>query len=277
MSPTTHEHPLTIAPAKTIADFRAIEVLQEEIWGTSAMDVVPDHLLLTIAKNGGIVLLAQRAARPVGFAFGFLGKTAEGELKHCSHQAGVIPAEQNTGVGYALKLAQREAALAQELSLMTWTFDPLQSRNAHFNMRKLGATSRIYLPELYGTMRDALNADIPSDRLEAHWRLNAPDTLRRLTGTLSAPEVSAAVLNPCRTDALGFPVPPDTPQKLSARRHFIEIPADIAAIKAKNHPLALAWRMHTRELFRHCFSAGYHICDFIYQPADNRAFYVLTN
>ncbi len=274
----THETDFTITPAKTIADFRAIEVLQEKIWGTSAMDVVPDHLLLTVAKNGGIVLLAQRAGRPIGFAFGFLGKTAEGELKHCSHQAGVIPAEQNTGVGYALKLAQREAALAQGLSLMTWTFDPLQSRNAHFNMRKLGATSRIYLPELYGTMRDALNTGIPSDRLEALWRLNAPDTLRRLAGAIPAPEVSAAaVLNPCRMDASGFPVPPDTPKELSARRHFIEIPADIATIKAKNHPLAVAWRMHTRELFRLCFSAGYHICDFVYQAADNRAFYMLTN
>ncbi len=272
-----HKNNLQITAAKTIAEFRCIEDLQQQIWGTSAMDVVPDHILLTFAKNGGIVLLARRADAPVGFAFGFLGKTADGALKICSHQAGVIPTEQNRGVGFALKVAQREAALAAGISVMTWTFDPLQSRNAHFNMRKLGATSRKYLPELYGTMRDALNADIPSDRLEAFWQLNSPETESRLAGASPTPELSAApMLNPCKKDDMGFPVPSVTRINLTERRYFVEIPADIQAIKKNNRPLAVTWRLHTRAIFQKAFEAGYHICDFVYCAAEARAFYMLS-
>lgn len=271
-----HNSAIEVSPAQTMAEFQVIEQLQQRVWGSVDLDVVPDHMLLTVAKNGGIVLIARRAGEPVGFAFGFLGKTATGELKICSHQAGVIPTEQNAGVGFALKAAQREAALAQGIGLITWTFDPLQSRNAHFNMRKLGATSRIYLPELYGIMRDTLNAGIPSDRLEARWELDSSEAVRRMAGQSPTPEVlPVQVLNLGEKNGAGFPVSAANPNPLSERRHFIEIPADIAAIKEKNKPLAIEWRMQTRALFQEAFAVGYAITDFVFRAADQRAFYVL--
>ena len=89
------------------------------------MEVVPDHLVLTMAKEGGDVLLAiAEDGQPVGFGYGFLAMTEDGRLKLASHQVGVLPAYQDTGLGYQLKLAQRAAALASNIELITWTFDP---------------------------------------------------------------------------------------------------------------------------------------------------------
>ncbi len=267
---------LEITSATTIDDCRQIEILQEKIWGGPTIDIVPDHMLLTIAKNSGVVLLAQRNGEAVGFAFGFLGKTADGQLKHCSHQAGVLPGNQNGGVGYQLKLAQRTAVLAQGIELMTWTFDPLQSRNAYFNMRKLGVVSNTYLRELYGTMRDGLNAGLASDRLEVTWRLNSEPVRLRLAGRFPAPKIEAGqVLNRSARDARGFFVPPENEPVFAEKRHFLQIPPDINALKSADMPLAIAWRAHTRQLFERAFLLGYTITDFVFSRGEKAAFYVL--
>ena len=267
---------LEIISATTIENCRRIEYLQEKIWGGPASDIVPDHMLLTFAKNGGVVLIAVRDGQDVGFAYGFLGKTADGQLKHCSHQAGVLPGSQNSGVGYRLKLAQRAAVLAQGIELTTWTFDPLQSRNAYFNIRKLGAVSNTYFRELYGVMRDGLNAGLPSDRLEVAWRLNSEPVRRRLAGDFPPPKIdSARVLNPCALDGRGLPLPPDRTQSPVENRHFLQIPPDINAIKSADMPLAIAWRAHTRQLFEQVFARGYTLTDFVFSRGENTAFYVL--
>ena len=265
-----------IISAASIDDCRRIEVLQTKIWGGPAIDIVPDHILLTIAKNGGVVLLARRNGEPVGFAFGFLGKTTTGQLKHCSHQAGVLPGSQNSGVGYQLKLAQRAAVLAQGIELMTWTFDPLQSRNAYFNLRKLGAVSHTYFRELYGTMRDGLNAGLASDRLEVAWHLTAEPVQQRLAGKFPPPKLDAAqVLNRCARNTRGFFIPPETVNPFAEKRHFLQIPANINAIKNADMPLAIAWRAHTRSLFEQAFARGYTLTDFIFLRGENAAFYIL--
>jgi len=267
---------LEIISATSIDDCRRIEVLQTKIWGGPAIDIVPDHMLLTIAKNGGVVLLAQRNGEAIGFAFGFLGKTAAGQLKHCSHQAGVLPGNQNGGVGYQLKLAQRAAVLAEGIELMTWTFDPLQSRNAYFNMRKLGAVSNTYFRELYGTMRDGLNAGLASDRLEAAWHLSGEPVRQRLAGESFPPKVETGqILNRCRRDTRGFFVPPTTIKPFAQKRHFLQIPSNINAIKTVDMPLAIAWRTHTRHLFEQAFSQGYTVTDFVFSRGEKTAFYML--
>ena len=137
-----------------------------------------------MASAGGIVLLASARGGPVGFAYGFTGRSASGQLYHRSHAAGVLASCRDSGVGRALKLAQRRRALAQGLDLMVWTFDPGQSRNAHFNLNRLGAVARRFHRDYYGTRTDPLNQGRPSDRLVVEWYLDsarsrAVDRVRR--------------------------------------------------------------------------------------------------
>ena len=154
---------IEISLVQTHDEYRAVERIQRVVWGHGDLDVVPDHLLVTMQKNGGLVLgafetlpeegLGPQEEHAIGLALGFVGRSPAGMIKHCSHMVGVAPAYQNQNVGYRLKLAQREHVLAQGIDLITWTFDPLESRNARLNFRKLGGTCNTYLREVYGHMR----------------------------------------------------------------------------------------------------------------------------
>lgn len=264
----------TIYPVTTIEDCRRLEDLQIEIWGSDRTDVVPDHLLLTMAKNGGILLAAKEDERMIGFVFSFQGQAADGTRKHASHMAGVVADTQCKGVGTRLKLAQREAALAQGITLMTWTFDPLISRNANFNFRKLGATCRTYYRELYGAMRDGINQGLNSDRMQVDWQMDSERVQARIDGTFIPTEFDPAlVLNRTALNAAGLPVPPDAVGSLTEARHFIEIPAHIDALKAADVLLAQAWRSNTRYLFETAFAAGYRAVDFV--RVGDESYYVI--
>ena len=165
--------------------------LQRRVWGSDPLDVVPNHVTVTVLKNGGALLGAYAQDGPpetggmVGAAFWWIGATApkpfaEGAvappvLKICSHMAGVLPTWQGKGVGRLLKLKQREMILAQGLTeWVTWTYDPLQRVNAVFNMHRLGATCNSYYRNVYGTMHDTLNAGSPSDRFQVDLALVQP-------------------------------------------------------------------------------------------------------
>jgi predicted GNAT superfamily acetyltransferase len=256
-----------IISANTIQDFEAIEWLQAELWGP--VGVTPSHLLLTIAKEGGVVLLALVDDRPAGFAFGFIGLTGEGQLKLASHQAGVLPAFQDSGLGYQLKLAQREATLSQGIKLMTWTFDPLQSRNARFNLRKLGVVCRTYLPNLYGEMTDALNQGLPSDRFLADWQLDSTHVVRRLAGQSPEPRPNDyPILNPASQQE-GWLVPAGQFNLTNVPAFLVEVPADFSRLKATAPDLALAWRIHTRQIFCSALEAGYAAVDLLRHQGRN--------
>ena len=148
-----------IRPLRTLDDFRAAEDVQRAAWQSDELDIVPLHMLLTVAKNGGVALGAFAQDQLIGFVFGFLGTgehrygpeaPAAVKLKHCSHQMGILPEWQSKGVGFALKVAQREAVRGQGLRLITWTYDPLESKNARLNILKLGAVCHTYYRDLYG-------------------------------------------------------------------------------------------------------------------------------
>ena len=125
--------------------------MQRQVWPGTDLDVVPLHLLTTVAHNGGLVLGAFHGDRMVGFLLGFLG-TDEGQpnrpalarLKHCSHMLGVLPEYRGQHIGYQLKLAQRDYVSVQGVRLITWTYDPLESRNARLNIARLGAVCNTY-------------------------------------------------------------------------------------------------------------------------------------
>ncbi len=268
---------LFITPVTTIEECRQIEDLQVEIWNTNLLDVVPDHLLITVAKNGGSVLLARWKDKPVGFTMAFPAETEDGQRKFASHMAGVLPAYQRQNIGYKLKLAQRQVALNKGIELITWTFDPLVSLNARFNMGKLGAVSNTYFRSLYGDMRSALSAGLPSDRLQADWWLNSAHVQTKLSAAQApVPPDEALVLNPSPAMTNRHPAPASTLRPLCESRHFIQIPPDIEALKAKDMPLALAWQQQIRRLLEDAFAAGYFITDFVRLKGKNESYYLIN-
>jgi predicted GNAT superfamily acetyltransferase len=270
---------IEIRPIKTEDEYHAVERLQRNIWGMQDIEIIAFETLMTAHKNGGVMLgafdIVENEERMVGFVFGFVGLTADGRVKHCSQIAGALPGYRDRGVGYALKLKQREIVMAQGIDLITWTFDPLESRNARFNFHKLGATSSVYLRNLYGAMRDELNAGLPSDRFQVEWRITSPRVEARLRGETGVSSASAlmaegvALINP---PVAGEPLRPSTKPLVEKERMLIQIPSDFQSLKAADKNLALEWRLHTRALFEEAFAKGYVVTDLLVEGG--RSYYL---
>ena len=266
--------PIEIRPITDAAGCTAVEQLQIDAWQMDDnLEVVPGHLLLTFHKNGGVLLGAYAEARLVGFVAGFVGLMGDGRFKHASHMMGIHPEFQGQGIGTRLKLAQRQAVQQQGLDLITWTYDPLETGNARLNIHKLGAVCRTYIPNLYGEIV-GINAGLPSDRFQVEWQINSAHVENRLAGQdvgeTAVPE--HLILNPV-VGKNGRPT--ETPNSPSETRHFVQIPANIQALKARDLPLALAWRLHTRQLFTDLFTEGYVVTDFVGE--NGRTFYQLMS
>jgi predicted GNAT superfamily acetyltransferase len=138
-------------------------------------------MFIVARKSGGQVLFACDQDKPIGFALAFAA-IDEGTIYLHSHMVGVVPGYQNRGVGRLLKLAQREDAIARGIRLIEWTFDPLQLRNAHFNLVRLGAVARRYIPNFYGRTSSPLHAGLPTDRLVAEWWIQSTRVANILSG-----------------------------------------------------------------------------------------------
>jgi predicted GNAT superfamily acetyltransferase len=266
-------------------DMTAVEALQRAVWPGSETDVVPAHMLITAVHNGGLLVGAFVNEQLIGFVFGFPGIefTPDGPRpKHCSHMMGIHPAQRDAGIGFALKRAQWQMVRHQGLDHITWTYDPLLSRNAYLNIAKLGAVCNIYRRSEYGDMRDGLNAGLPSDRFLVDWWINTRRVDRRLSKRARRPlkldDFSKAELQPLyslqlRTDQL--PRPPEHFSPLDANLTLAEIPSDFSVLKGADFSLARDWRFFTREVFETAFAAGYIVTDFIYDQS--RSFYVLAH
>lgn len=260
------------------------EELQKRIWEMpDYRDVVPAHLLITAAKNGGIFVGAFDGGAMVGFAFGFLGSEVASDgsarrLKHTSHMLGVVPDVRVKGLGAHLKWFQRQVALAQGLDLMTWTYDPLQAVNAHLNLARLGARARRYYRDAYGDMTDALNAGVASDRFEVEWYLKSARVSEHELGhTTSENYADAQKIYRVEWDADALPTIAKE-DALADEAVMVEIPADYNALKAMNRALAVEWRERTRQTFERAFELGYVACDALRKTDENgraRAFYLL--
>jgi len=243
--------PIAIRLARTREDYAGCEELSRSIWGAAERNVVPRELLLTMQLNGGIV---QGAWLPdgtiVGFVFGFLGER-DGRLRLCSHQLGVLPAYRGTGLGVQLKLAQAEVARRRGLDLITWTFDPLEARNAYINLHRLGAIARRYDRDHYGVMDDELNRGLSTDRFEAEWWLMKP----RSVPAAGQPTVMLGVGSHGDPRRLHFDL-------RGASSAFIAVPKDFQAIKLQSMGLARLWRTETRAAFEAALAAGLIAVDF---------------
>ncbi len=282
---------ISIRPLHTAEQMAQLEQLQRSIWPDSETDVVPAHLLLTMATNGGIVLGAELDGQIVGFVFGFLGtdqespnRVAMARLKHCSHQLGVHPDQRNRGLAVALKWAQRAQVMRQGIRLVTWTYDPLMSVNAHLNIRRLGAVCRTYKRDVYGDMRDELNRGVASDRFQVDWWVTSNRVESRFEGErppLDLANYLSAGAQKAVSAGLGddrLPQPSEHLEALNGNLVLVEIPPDILEIKSTDLELAREWRSITRSVFERAFEAGYIVTDFVHLAGETfpRSYYVLS-
>lgn len=277
----------TIRLLETPEEMTAVEELQRQVWPGDETGIVPAHLLITAAHNGGLVLGAYEGEEMLGFVFGFPGieSLPDGpHPKHCSHMLGILESYRDSGLGFALKRAQWQMVRHQGISHVTWTYDPLLSRNAQLNIAKLGAVCDTYLRSQYGDMRDGLNAGLPSDRFQVDWWIRARRVERRLSkrsrGTLSLHQFQTAetqLLYSPATRADGFIQPPETFSPPENRLALVEIPPDFMALKAADLSLARDWRFLSREVFETCFAAGYLVTDFVFDRQSGRSLYVLAD
>ncbi|MEO8075336.1 MAG: hypothetical protein ABI818_03340 [Acidobacteriota bacterium] len=272
---------MLIRPLTTIDECRRVTALERAVWGNAdAEDRLPIPLLVVSITRGGILLGAfDPAGEMLGFAYSMPG-IKEGRTIQWSHVLAVAKAARNRGVGRALKLAQREQALGMGIELIEWTFDPLQSLNAHFNFARLGVVVEEYQENIYGTSSSPLHRGTPTDRLIAEWRLPAPHVERRITGSgagliRDSGVASAVVVNPSRT-AGDWLLPGDADLHHDARRVLVEIPAGFTGMVAAAPDLALEWRLATRAIFQSYFRRGYRAVDFFFSSQAARGQYLLA-
>jgi predicted GNAT superfamily acetyltransferase len=274
----------TIRPLESPEEMSAIEALQRLVWPGSETDVIPAHMLLAVVHNGGLALGAFAGEKLVGVSFAFPGyysKPGNLSLKLHSHILGVHPDWEGMGIGFSLKRAQRHVIREQGIDLVTWTFDPLLSRNAHLNIARLGSVCNTYLRSEYGEMRDSLNFGLPSDRFQVDWWLNTERVEQRL-GQLALPTISidrlrsaGAKLVEATLTHWRLPSPPMKHFSLSGSLLLVEIPSDFPTLKSSDLALANGWRRYSRDVFEQAFSNGYLVTDFIHEKS--RSFYLLTN
>ncbi|MCS7239705.1 MAG: hypothetical protein NZ651_00390 [Candidatus Bipolaricaulota bacterium] len=271
---------IVIEPVCDFPGYRACELLQKEVWGFQDISVVPDHALHMIVQAGGLLLGAFDGVGPgramVGFSLSVLGLWEGKRLRHHSLMTAVKPGYQDQGIGQKLKLAQREHVLKQGIDVITWTFDPLESRNAHFNLNKLGGIVRSYIPNYFGEeMRDALNRGLPSDRFLCEWYLNSPRVRSRIAGG-KMPELRLSdveVINRTQRLPSGQRAPAGGRLELSAPFLFFEIPSNLQALKRENLTIARAWRGECRKFLMPYLEGGYLISGLVRQG--DRSFLLL--
>lgn len=229
------------------ADYRAAEDLQRKVWNYPDREIIPLSELVTVQRNGGHVFAAFEGRRMAGFCWGLPGYR-DGRPYHCSRMLGVLPRHRDGGLGTALKLKQREFCLEQGLELVRWTFDPLQSRNAYFNIEKLGGIVREYCVNLYGESGSRFSAGLETDRLAPEWWI----TSRRVRDHLARRHPPTRFEEASSLPGLGR----------GGRFATILIPTLIDDLKRRDLKAARKWRFDVRRQFLLAFRRGYVVTGF---------------
>jgi predicted GNAT superfamily acetyltransferase len=184
---------IRIAHVTDLADYERCVEVQLAVWGYSDGDLIPRRVFIVAQRIGGQVIGAYSGETLVGFAMSLPGYR-DGHAYLHSHMLAVLPEYRNAGIGRRLKLAQRDDALARGFDLMEWTFDPLEIKNAHLNIARLGAIVRRYIRDFYGPSTSPLQGGLPTDRLVAEWWLQSDRVHRILGEETSKPAENAQVL-----------------------------------------------------------------------------------
>src|SRR5215217_7965074 len=247
------------------AEMRAVEELQKEVWGIPDLDVVPLTHLVAAKEAGGVLIGAFDGDTLVGFVYGF-PSFERGQLAHHSHMLAVKTAYRNFDLGRRLKLAQREHVMAQGIDLISWTFDPLQSLNAHFNFSKLGVVADRYLSNFYGEDAASFLHQTGTDRLWVSWFVSSQRVQRKISGGSDELNSSAAS-SLIEIDADDSPRRNDLGDE---DRVAIEIPSNIDELQRQNRATARRWREETRSAFTEALMAGYFVESFARETRDEK-------
>ena len=261
---------IVIRDLNSIDDLAKLKAVEKEVWGMADEDALPLTVAIALRAAGNIFVGAfdkdNDKEKLVGFAFGFFGRE-HGQTTIHSHMLAVLDAYRHLDLGSRLKQAQRERAMALGVHEMTWTYDPLQSRNAHFNFSKLGVVSDTYKVDFYGPETSSMLHRNGTDRLWVRWILNSRRVRDRLAGkntsarteTLDAMKLLAPLV---RFDPSGKPGRADLAESLARQRVSIEIPGDILEVERTDMGLAREWRDATRWAFREAVKAGFFVAEF---------------
>ncbi len=243
-----------LRPLATLEEADLITGVMIATWGEHQL--LPREVLRAFQDSGNMPYGAFAGDAMVGYVLGFLG-VDEGGLHLHSHMLAVLPEWRSRGVGYALKLAQRAVALDAGVRVVRWTFDPLLSRNAYFNIVKLGALCDRFHRDFYGEMTDTLNRGERSDRLVVRWELD-----REPTGPAPAEGL----------EVLGRQGPEDLPRPTAVRAPssepaLVRIPREYPSLRERDAALAEAWREASAGAIEACFSAGLRVRGFTVDSA----------
>jgi predicted GNAT superfamily acetyltransferase len=225
--------------------FEQVVQLQKEIWGFADIELLPVRLFVVAKKVGGQVLGAYDGDRMIGFCVAIPGLKAGSKPYLHSHMMGVLPEYHNLGVGRRLKLIQRDDALERSIDLIEWTFDPLEIKNAYFNMERLGAIVRRYVENQYGVSTSHLHGGLPTDRCITEWWIKSDRVKSALKG--------------------------ETPQRTIEAR--IEVPAEIATIRSEEPKRAREIQRSIGEQFQRHFRAGLAVIGF--ERSEQKGAYLL--
>lgn len=264
MSGLTLQSTISIRDLDSLDELECMLHLEKEVWGLADADVTPLTLAVAMRAAGCIVVGAFDGPQLVGFALAF-PSLESGKIGLHSHMLAVQPSYREHGLGFRLKLAQRERALALGIKEMTWTFDPLRSTNAHLNFRKLGVISDSYRPDFYGPQTSSPLHSNGTDRLWVTWHMADISVQERLNGKDRRAETADALthLEPLiRFNGNGRPAETDMAAALSRQRVAIEIPGDIERIENDDKGLAREWRLATRHAFSESLRADFVVKDF---------------
>jgi predicted GNAT superfamily acetyltransferase len=246
---------VTVESVNRRHDLGEVAQLFETVWAGSSL--MPATFLRALSHSGNYVGAAYDQGHVIGALVGFLGMYEARPVLH-SHMLAVLPSARGRQVGFALKLHQREWALERRLQGITWTFDPLVSRNAYLNLNQLGAEGIEYLVNFYGVMRDSINSGEESDRLLAVWRIATRHVGDVIAGRSPSESISGGRATILAPGPHGEPVlTPATTEVL-----LCTIPRDIATIRREDATLARAWRLALRRTLGGAMADGYRAATF---------------
>jgi predicted GNAT superfamily acetyltransferase len=261
------ETKIEIRPIKSLSDLRRCHEIQRAVWGYSDLMVFPYTILVSIQHNGGVLLGAYVEDELVGFLVGYLGM-AGAKLYLFSQRMGVLPEYQGLGLGYRMKVAQREQMLRQGIDIIVWTYDPLEGKNATLNIEKLGGIVRNYARDIYGEVQNQLQTGLNTDRFLLEWHLLSDRVRDRVRGRYQRPRVEDWLSGQEMPLANSADWEADVPRPLAAdlqieyERLIVQVPPDLQRIKRYDLDTARVWRESTRTIFETYFQRGYVITGF---------------
>jgi predicted GNAT superfamily acetyltransferase len=255
---------IVIRELESFEDLSKLQAVEREVWGLVDEDVLPLTIAIACKAAGNLFIGAFDKERLAGFAFGFFGRE-HGQTTIHSHMLAVLERYRHLNLGFHLKQAQRERAQAMGIQEMNWTYDPLQSRNAHFNFAKLGVVADTYKIDFYGPETSSILHRNGTDRLWARWLLNSRRVRDRVAGKDSRTETLDALrhLAPLvRFDGSGRPVRAELSESLARQRVSIEIPGNILEVEQADAGLAREWRDASRWAFTEAIKVGFFVSEF---------------